>query len=1184
MKWTDKQQEVIEQRNKGILVSAAAGAGKTAVLVERIIQMVLDEKDPMDVDEILVVTFTRAAAAEMRERITQRIGKELEEHPEDAHLKRQSSLIHNASIMTIDSFCLSVIRNYFYRIDLDPSFRIAEEGEIKLLQQDVLAQMLEEEYEKAEEGFLSFVRKFGSDRDKTALPSLILQVYESAMSEPWPKKWLEKCREEYQVEDLSQMGKAPWMEDMLKSIGSQIDGMADSIGLAAQMSEGPGGPAVYGPFLYEEQEMLEEVAEKEGYGDIQKAVLDFSFGKLPACRDKEVDKDLQEQVKKIRNKVKADFGKLRDKYLAQSPEEAFSHIRGASGCVQELCRLTEEFIDRFSAEKRQRGILDFTDQEHYALEILVDEETQEPTEAARELQGYYREIMIDEYQDSNYVQEQILTSIANRPPEAPNVFMVGDVKQSIYGFRKAKPGLFLEKYQTYEENGEKHRLIELQTNFRSRKSVLDSTNLVFSRLMQEDLGGIAYNERNALNPGQGVYQEEDGPQNRTELLLTGKDPMEEPMAVAARIKELMDPRHPFRVLDKDAGEERGIRYSDIVILMRSLGEGANNMAAELRLEGIPVSLQSRQGYFSALEVQQLLSFLKIIDNPRQDIALASVLKSPVYSFTVDDLALIRAGKREGIFYDALEDYAQNGEDPGLRGKIRGFLEDLSLFREKSRFLQIHELLAFVLEKTQFDTIVSAMPGGKQRGANIRMLFGQAVSFESTSYHGLFQFNRYMDQLQTYNIDYGEGTAVGENEDAVRIFTIHKSKGLEFPVVFLCGMGKKFNKGDLREKVPLDSKLGMGLEDVDLVHRTRCGTILRNAVSLEKETESLAEEMRVLYVAMTRAREKLFLTASCDNPQELAGQMEGKGRVLSYYDKFHASGFLDWLSIAASGREDLISVHPFTIEELSVSPAASIVSRRQRAKMVERESGIAPKEAYEEVEKAFSKAGKEEEAAFIPAKFSVSELKEESIREVDEDLYQLFEEPAQAPYVPSFMKEKKEEEQRGTAYGTAMHRVMECLDLTKIASKEDLLEQVGEMAESGRLSQEAEGKISRKALCDFLSGSLFGRMKKAQQEGLLFREKPFVMSVPAREADPDYDSDEPVLVQGIMDAYFMEGDGIVLVDYKTDRVKSPQELSARYRRQMQLYGQALEQGTGKKVKEAILYSFRLGEEVQVALSS
>ena len=1193
MSWTKQQKKVIDLRGANLLVSAAAGSGKTAVLVERILQKITDPVHPVDIDRILVVTFTKAAASEMRERIADTLSARLDENPQDANLQRQSSLLPNAKISTIDSFCRSVIRNQFFRIGLEPSFRVGDEGEMKVMQEDVLERLLEERYETMEDdpAFARFVGHFAGDRSDKKLKNLVLQVYDYAMSEPWPAQYLTRCRQMYRLGDGDAWLSTDWMRQVTDFLRAQISGIAASYEELIRLSLSPGGPYMYEETLRADLRQILPAVQAEDFRSMQEILQGFTKDRLKSCRDRSVDAGLKEAVQSGRSTLADRVVKLRKTYFSQSPEMLRAQMAAAAGDIDVLCDLTTSFMDAFSERKRSENVLDFSDLEHDALRILVDERTQQPTAAAQEYRDYFDEIMIDEYQDSNYVQELLLMSISRQDDVHPNVFMVGDVKQSIYGFRLARPDLFMEKYRTYpdvtpEEDADDAEMVQpadrsvrivLGKNFRSRPSVLEGVNAVFARLMREDVGGISYGPAEALYPG-GIYPQSDPDTYRMELLLTDKGIEAETALITQRIRQMTDPVDPLLITDKGADAPRPVRYHDIVILMRSLGEKADRMAQQLTDAGIPAHVQSKTGYFSSPEIRTVLAFLQIIDNPRQDIPLAAVLKSPIYGADGDALAQIRAQSRDTDFYDAVVHYAAEGPSAQLRQTLERFLSDLQDYRAQSRMLQMHELLSYLLRRSGYDKIVSAMPGGTQRLMNLRMLEERAAAFEQTSFHGLYEFNRYIEQLRSYQVDYGEASAVGEADDAVRIISIHKSKGLEYPVVFVAALGNKFNKKDLSKDVQLHAQCGIGIDAFNDEKRTKTPTILKKAIRMMNETEQMGEEMRVLYVAMTRAREKLILTAASDRSADMAQQMQQTvSAPLSFYERMQAGCFLDWIKDALAGRTDVCDIRYLSAEALSEADARQIFSRRALLPFLRQQAAQADPALTEALQAQFALVQVPED---LPAKVSVSELKLDRIRELGEDPEELFAQTHRKSYVPAFARAAEDAD--GASYGTAVHRVMECLDFAACAARmartgdaaAALEEQLDAMAAAGEISREIYEIISRRALTAFLESGLFARMAAADGKGLLSKERPFVMGISAAEVKAEYPASETVLVQGIIDAYFEEDGRIVLVDYKTDRIKRPQELTDRYRRQMELYAQALESGTGRPVSEMLLYSFAL----------
>ena len=1299
--FTKEQQETIDARNASILVSAAAGSGKTAVLVERIIQMVKDPVHPVDIDRLLVVTFTSAAAAQMRERISQALSDAVDEHPENAHLTRQLTLIHHAQITTIDSFCLYLIRNHFDEIGLDPDFRVADEGEVRLLKRDVLDEMLEEYFARgaessgedsatgdgsrpseAEEGretgkgsetdgscagsFQEIVEYFSPQGNDKRLEEQLLSLYEFAMSYPWPEEWLQEHQKDYDVPEGG-LDACPWVEELKSYVKMQLSEAEQLLEQALSLCREPDGPYMYLDTLLEDQERVAELSRAEGFSELYEGFSSLSFGRISAKKDAAVSQEKRERAKELRGTVKDLLTGLKEKYFYASAEAQEERMRACAPFVKELLELTLDFCRRFSEKKRERGILDFHDMEHLALQILICREDGKlsATRTARQLRETYEEIMIDEYQDSNLVQEYLLLSISGEEDGRYNRFMVGDVKQSIYKFRLARPELFMEKFDRYrrletaEEPGtaEKsaaqgktaqvgsvcERRIDLKKNFRSRRQVTDSVNEVFSCLMGKDLGGVAYDADAALYPGAVFPDPCSAVQDpyRTEVLLCvpGEDGMEEKereaMAVAGRIRELVG---QLPVVDSETKELRPARYSDMVILLRSPSGWDETFKKVLETCGIPVYISSRTGYFAATEVQTVLNFLRVLNNPLQDIPLFGVLKSPAAGFSDREIALIRAKKEKGRLYESLCACVQEGQETGkkteeaeLRAKAQAFLALLERFRNYAVYLPIHELIREFLEQTGYLYTASALPGGEQRRANLEMLLSKAESFEKTSYFGLFHFIRYMEQVEKYDIDYGEASLQDENADTVRIMSIHRSKGLEFPVCFVSGLGKRFNMQDIAKPVIVDMDLGIGLDYVDSVLRMRRGTLKKNVMAGKLQRDSLGEELRVLYVAMTRAQEKLILTGGlkAERAEKLKEEMEKAAvrekddgtltegadteRLLPFFRRSGASSYLDWLLPAwqqTGQRMELVD--------------ASRLLAGQMEKEQSREQQLQGLKQFLETEPAG--AGEIEETAAQDAaarlsvrlksgyphrnlerlytKTTVSELKKAGMAEAAEEAYHLFEEEEVVPYLPRFVR--SEDKLGGAARGSAYHKALELFPFGSWMARKDagragsgkenagkdrvsesaengadrkaLEALLDEMREQGRLLPEYREAVSPWRLEAFLKSALAARMGRADAAGLLHKEQPFVLGIPASELGEDFPGEETVLIQGIIDVYFEEDGELVVADYKTDAVTQAEELVNRYRVQLDYYARALEQLTRKRVKEKIIYSFALQREI------
>ena len=1224
VRWTEEQKKVIDVRNKNVLVSAAAGSGKTAVLVERILSLVCGEGEdekPLDVDRLLVVTFTKAAAAEMRERVGLALEKRLEADPENEHLQKQQTLIHSAQITTIDSFCQYVIRNYFHQIDLDPAFRIGDEGELKLLKGDVVQELLEEHYgaEDPEERarFTEFVEVYATGKSDVAIENLILQLYEFAVSYPYPKRWLAECMEPYRAQTEEDLERSPWMQFLINYVNRTFADLEQEIRRMLDICHLPGGPYMYEDAVQADLLQVQELLSCRGYENIRERLTDLSFARLSTKKDPNVEEERKNQIKAFRESMKKSLKDLKEKFFNLPLTGVLDVIQKAAPTTAVLLSLTAEFADRYQEKKRLKNLADFPDLEHLALEILVEDvETGEdsrmkivPTDAARELSARYAQIMIDEYQDSNLIQEIILNSVS-RGQGIPNVFMVGDVKQSIYRFRLARPELFMEKYHTYPQSDEAAEIrIDLHKNFRSRREVLEGTNDVFEKLMTEAVGGITYDSAAALYLGAEMPEPESGI-NVPELLLLEKnkdslpetedtDQVEltdrelEAHAAADCIRRVMA---EGKVWDREAGAFRSVRYGDIVILLRSLTGWGDVYARVLNAAGIPAHTESRTGYFTTIEIQTLLNLLRIVDNPRQDIPLAAVMKSMIGGFTDVELAKIKSAYPDVKFHEACRKYAEKkkkenvkkqdakGKDAEctievqIQEKLQTFFHNLRTYREHAEFLPIHELIEELLRITGYGDYLAAEPAGAQREANVRMLIERAIAFEKTSYRGLFHFVRYMEQLQSYKEDFGEAGILGENENAVRIMTIHKSKGLEFPVVIVAGLGKSFNRQDIRSRVVIHPELGVGVDWVDAELRTRTASLPKRVLQKALDLEMLGEELRVLYVAFTRAKEKLILLGS-------AAKLEEKmGKSLSFRTISTAGTYLDWVLPAVAGSGE----SPFEVKTVTLEGQTEEALIRQIEKEEQWEIFAHPEElpgTDEEyaklLEKQLSDTYPWQEDITLQGKFSVSELKKMGQTEEEDADTLLYPAEEIVPYIPRFMSEK--EPISGAARGTAYHRALECLDFRELYHSEKVKEGLARLVEEGRMTQEQADVVRPYDIYAFARTPLAKRMSAARAREEFHTEQPFVIRMPARELEIGCGSDEPVLIQGIIDAWFYEknenGENeIVVVDYKTDFVKDGGELLKKYKKQLDYYQLTLERLTGKRVKEKIIYSFCLEEEI------
>ena len=1186
VKWTSEQQKVIDLRNRNILVSAAAGSGKTAVLVERIIRRLTEDDTPTDVDRLLIVTFTEAAAAEMKERISAAIEKKLEERPGDIRLERQATLIHSAQITTIHSFCLAVIRDHFHVIGIDPGFRIAEEGELKLLKQDVLEELLEECYAEAKEEFLDFTERFGSGKSDKKIEEIILKMYEYSRSYPRPDRWLDQCVKAYESENLEVRA-----EERVRMRAADIERVLER---GLKICEEPDGPYMYGDMLDSDLEELERLQRAENFDAMYSAAAGFKWKRLSSKKDDTVSPDKKEKVKKLREQAKSLLKGMQEDYFYAPREVWQQDMQDALPSVVTLTELVKRFAHMLDEKKRLRNMIDFNDMEQFALAILTEEKDGElvPSAVAGEYEDRFDEVMIDEYQDSNLVQETILTSVSRVSRGEYNIFMVGDVKQSIYSFRLSRPELFMEKYNTYSLKDSVTQRIDLHKNFRSREEVLDSVNDIFRQIMKKELGGIEYDDSAALYPGAEFPPLPSGKEDfcKSELLLLDKEDtgdederQAEARMIARRIRELI---RDGVVLDKETREYRRVQYRDIVILTRSIRGWAEVFSSVLGEEGIPAYSVSREGYFETYEVSVLLDYLKILDNARQDLPLAAVLTSVFGGLDTRELAEIRIAYPNVPFYEAAamcaeSDAAEDACMEELRGKLRRFYDQVRYFREKVPYTPIHELLEEIIDKTGYGLYIAAMPGGAQRMANVEMLTERAAAFEGTSYKGLFNFVRYIAQLKKYDVDYGEAGIMDEQADTVRIMSIHKSKGLEFPIVFVAGMGKKFNTQDTKGSVLLHPDWGAGVDLIDLKRRTKTPTFLKKMIREETALENLAEEMRILYVALTRAKEKLIMTG--------AAKITEDGAVSDISGVFRAEGakcYLDWVlpcilsdETGKVKQESPVEVSVFGAEDLTLQQGE--VQAEVMAEDVLRnwdDSQVYEPELRERLDAQIDYVYPFEDEGKMKLKFTVSELKKWASLAEEEAGEEMYEEPVVVPLIPEFLKE--EEILTGAPRGSAYHKLLELLDFTVDYDVENLIAAVQQLRQEGRLTDEMAECIRPKDILRFLGCRSGKRMADAARNGKLYKEQPFVLSVDASEIYPEDCSGEKILVQGIIDVYFEEPDGLVVLDYKTDKVRTGNELKEKYHAQLDYYAQALEQLTEKPVKEKIIYSFTLGEEIEV----
>ncbi len=1475
VKWTKEQQDVIDTHHCNLLVSAAAGSGKTAVLVARILAMITDPVHPVDIDRLLVVTFTNAAASEMRQRIRDALAQRAEEEPENEHLQRQLVLIHNAKITTIHSFCLQVLRSHFQLAGIDPAFRVADEGEMLLLKQDVLKETLEEAYQKAtswsspdagedpqqgseadagdglrqgseadagdglqqgseadvrdglqqggttdagdasweedrsyaQDGsqdasvtgaedteFTQFLEQFATGKDDRAVEEAVLALYHFSLGQPWPEDWLRECRSAYAPEawpdsDSNAGAEPAWMQRIVDDAHRILEDVQTQLQEAIRIAGEPDGPYPYLKALQDDWTMLEPLLAADNYRALADAFFRMgTYTRLGAKKDVSISEEKKQKVKELRDRAKEDVALIRQQYFYDDPEVIRREYLASRGIVHVLTRLTSRFSEKLAQKKAEKNVLDFSDLEHLALQVLVEKNDGRPapSAAAKEYAEQFEEIMIDEYQDSNLVQEILLSAVSGRGTGEPNRFMVGDVKQSIYRFRLARPELFMQKYETYQmlqegaEPAPPGTRICLHKNFRSRSQVLGSVNYLFWQIMTKSLGGIAYDRDAALYAGAkfperpetvrymgaklpeqtdtrqacgssdaartgtgqselpcatrtgtgqselscaartGTEQSElscavrtgeekqgadntdfsvekrhgslENTGNVTELLLLDpgdEDKIEAEARLAGiRIHQLIS--SGFQVYDAKAVQEDGtaggyrpVQYRDIVILLRTVSGWAETFGRVLADMGIPCFTGSQTGYFAAAEVRVILAYLEILDNPVQDIPLAAALRSPIGGFSDEELAQVRSEGGSGYFYDCCMTYRECGKDDRIRAKLAVFFRVLGEFRRKAAYTPVHLLIWEILDVTGYGEYASALPAGGQRRANLDMLVEKAIAYEATSYRGLYQFVRYIENLRRYEVDFGEANIGTESDNTVRLMSIHKSKGLEFPVVFVSGMGKQFNEMDLRSKAVLHPELGIGCDYVDTELRLRSPNLLKRVIQRTTRQENLGEELRVLYVAMTRAKEKLILTGSAQNAAEKLAKWNTAAQAqtarLPYSRLSSASSYLDWVMPSALRHPDArtlaedadLAWQPFQASQLQTAQAEGVdeafdarfemrlvrmgdlenadwQAAQPAAGWLEKllaevldggqlksdwmagsDVGLLRQESSDNTDRkklhrsriysidmsrpvheqpAGTDAGETERVPAglypagldaellselqgiftaeyphladeeLPGKLSVSELKRASQQPEEPEAVELYKSEQAEPLVPRFME--GEQIRSGAARGTLYHIFMENLDYSK---KQNLEMQLEELQKCGKMTRDEAASIRLSDIRRFLDSDIGRRMEQAALAGRLYREQPFVLGIPASEVRQEWGSQETVLIQGIIDAWFREENGdIVVVDYKTDRVSEMETLVEKYHVQLEYYARALHTITKRRVQSAVIYSFRLHAAAEVSL--
>ncbi|MDQ0217575.1 helicase-exonuclease AddAB subunit AddA [Peribacillus cavernae] len=1236
--WTDDQWKAIWAKDQDILVAAAAGSGKTAVLVNRIIQKVVAEEEPIDVDELLVVTFTNASAAEMKHRIGEALEKSINENPGSQHLRKQVSLINRASISTLHSFCLEVIRKYYYLSEIDPGFRIADTTEAELIRDEVMEELFEEHYGQADnESFFKLVDVFTSDRNDAALQSMVRSLHDFSRSHPNPEQWLDQLLEMYDVDEGTQIEDLPFISTLRFDIELQLETAKALLQQAMDLTKVPGGPAPRAENFLDDLAIVERLfqANQQSWYQTYEEMQSWKFSTAKRCSGNDYHKDLVDLATKYRNKAKKTLETLRNELFSRKPESYIRDIGELKRYAETLVTLVKQFDQRFFAVKAEKNLVDFSDLEHYCLDILtgeMDGTEMVPSQAAQDYRKQFKEVLVDEYQDTNLVQESILKLVTADSEHSGNLFMVGDVKQSIYRFRLAEPNLFLGKYTRFTHDGSEIGLrIDLNQNFRSRKEVLDGTNYLFKQLMGVTVGEIEYDEDAELKKGAPypedrpypieLYVIDNSSNEEEETSISPPDPETDLAEVVFDVEELENAQLEARMMakiikqaisekqpiyDTKIGTYRSITYRDIVILLRSM-PWAPQIIEEFKKQGIPVYANLSTGYFEATEVAIMISLLKVIDNPQQDIPLVSVLRSPIVGLNEEELAQIRLF-HTGNYYDAMSEFyrkADRAEYIDLSDKVSLFTRKLAKWRKLATQEALSDLIWLLFRETKIYDFAGGMPGGKQRQANLRSLYDRARQYESSSFRGLFRFLRFIERMQERGDDLGTARALGEQEDVVRLMTIHSSKGLEFPIVFIAGLSKQFNMMDLRKSYLLDKDFGFASKYVNPELRITYPSLPQLAFKKKKQLEMIAEEMRVLYVALTRAKEKLYLIGTVKDAEkslkDWAANSSHGDWLLKDYVRAGAKSYLDWIGPSiirhSDGKSmiDEMDTRGNSNEDIAFHPSnwyLEVVPNDQLQVLddeeaVEQEKSLDAVREFRNVDIESEYKGKIldqlswnypfSDASVHRSKQSVSELKRQAELRDEEsstELLRKFKRPILTR--PAFMQEKS---LTPAEKGTITHLIMQHINMKKPVTEDTVDDLVTSLINHELMTKEQKAAVNPAVVIEFFDSEIGRRL---QQAALIRREVPFSMALPANEAYNDWKKgDELILVQGIIDCIFEDEQGVVLLDYKTDAIterfangfKGAKDILAeRYRIQLQLYTRAIESIWKKKVNERYLFFF------------
>ncbi len=1227
MKWTKEQEQAIYEKNTNILVAAAAGSGKTAVLVERIINKIINEN--IDIDKLLVVTFTNAAASEMRERVLNAIYEKLENDSENQNLQRQITLLNKASICTIDSFCLDVVRNHFYELDnVSPNFRIGDTTEIELLKQEIIEEIFEKKYEEEDKDFNTLINTYTSYRDDTPLKEIILKIYNYIQSNPFPEKWLNEKIEMFNLEgkkeEYSDFSNTVWGEELLKEVEEEL---IDDITALQDIEESLSFDPELNKFwqtIRSDIDMLQTLKNNlDNWDRAYEISKNINFVTWPR---KKIESSIKEEAKIIRDDVKKKLNKVINKILICDSDEAKQDIQDMYNVLDKLKYVILEFQEEFSKRKRERNIVDFNDIEHFALKILLKETEEgkiEPTDVAKKYKEKYIEMAIDEYQDSNLVQEYILNAVS----KGDNIFMVGDVKQSIYKFRQAMPELFLDKYKNYKKIEDKKQednlKIKLFKNFRSRENVLKFTNLIFQDIMSNLLGDIEYNQEEYLNLG-AQYPEEkqnlnteiniiDLKENEEEQSNVSTEDLNENVEneeqqeriedielearfVANKIREIV--QNKYQIWDAKKDTYRDIKYKDIVVLLRSTSNIAPIFEQEIIRLDMPVFSDSSQEYLDSIEIQTIMSLLKIIDNPMQDIPLVTVLRSNIGKFTDDELVEIRLSDKYENYYTCMKK-AKLDVNPKLKDKIQRFFESIEEWRKEQEYLSLDELIWKIYIDTGYYNYVGLMPNGALRQANLKMLFQRAKQYESSNFKGLYNFINFIEKLRLSSGDLGAAKLIGENDDVIRIMSIHKSKGLEFPVVFLSSTGKQFNLMDLNQNILLHQEMGIGVKYINYERQVQYDTLTKTAMRNKILVETLSEEMRILYVALTRAKEKLFITGLSKDYEKEAENIEKQiCRYPKYLDKINPilvkkyKRYLDWIMLVYNYEKEtaknFVNFNIYKKKEL-LNSFENIKKEEIDAKEFLEKQDV-DNDKIKKIEEILNWSYDYELSTTIPTKTSVTKIKqmqnEENIETtldnylIDVEKDEKNKEKVQENSLPKpkFLRKEDDDKITSAQKGTLVHLCLQKLNEKQEYTLQEIKDLINELELKQIITNKESRSISTYKILAFTKSTIWKELRKAK---VVEKEKPFYINIPAKEIY-NQEIEEDILVQGIIDLYYInENDELVLVDYKTDYVEKgkEEELLNKYRKQLDLYKRALESALNRKVDKVYIYSVYLEKEIE-----